>query len=223
MTNNIKKSCLLADRILSEIVNNLKKGKSEIEIAKEIRKLAKANQAGLAFPSIVAFGRNSATPHHSPTERKLKIGDIVKIDLGFRVGGFCSDMTRTFFTALPTAFQKEIYQTVLAAQKLGIRKTKIGISGKDLDKTSRDFLIKKGFGKNFIHSLGHGLGKRIHQNPKIGPKSKFILKKGDAITIEPGLYFKNRFGIRIEDTILVGKNEAEILTKFPKKMNVLKI
>lgn len=221
--NNVKKSCLLTDAILAEIVGNLRRGKSELAVAAEIRQLAKTNKVGLAFKPIVAFGRNSATPHHSPTKRKLKIGDIVKIDLGFRVNGFCSDMTRTFFTSEPSDFQKEIYNLILAAQKIGIRKTRIGISGQDLDKIARDFLKRKGFDKNFIHSLGHGLGRRIHQNPKISPKSKSILQIGDTITIEPGLYFPGKFGVRIEDTILIKKNGAEILTHASKKLKILKI
>ncbi|MFH0834168.1 MAG: M24 family metallopeptidase [Patescibacteria group bacterium] len=220
---NIKKACLLADEILAEVVANLRFGKSEITVAREIRKLIKVKKAELAFPSIIAFGRNSATPHHKPTARKLKRGDIIKIDLGTKVGGFCSDLTRTFFTAKPTDFQKKIYQTVLAAQKIGIAKTRAGVSGKSLDGFARNFLARKGFAKNFIHSLGHGLGRKIHQNPKVGPKSRSILKIGDAITIEPGLYFKNRFGIRIEDTLVVAKNGAEVLTKYPKKLRVLKI
>ncbi|MFA6458372.1 MAG: M24 family metallopeptidase [Patescibacteria group bacterium] len=230
----IRSACKLADAILAEVVGNLRRGKSEMEVAAEIRKLAKTKTDGLAFPPIVAFGKNSAEPHHSPTGRKLKIGDIVKIDLGFRVGGFCSDLTRTFFTAEPTDFQRKIYETVLAAQKLGIRKTRSGITGKDLDAFARNFFEsvtfppfakggQGGFAKNFVHSLGHGVGRRIHQNPKIGPKSKSTLKLGDVLTIEPGLYFKNRFGIRIEDTVSVGKNGAELLTHFPKKLKILKI
>ena len=219
----IKKSCHLADEILAEVVENLRRGKSEIGVAAEIRKLSKSRANGLAFPSIVAFGRNSATPHHSPTERKLKTGNIVKIDLGVKIDGFCSDITRTFFTRKPTDFQRKIYATVLAAQKLGIRKVAIGISGKNLDATVRDFLTRKGFAKNFIHGLGHGVGKRIHQNPKISPKSKSNLKSGDIITIEPGLYFPGKFGIRIEDTVLVGKNGTEVLTSSSRKLKILKI
>jgi len=219
----IRKSCQLADKILFEVIGNLRRGKSEIEVAAEIRKLSRTIANGLAFPPIVAFGRNSATPHHSPTERRLKVGDIVKIDLGVKYEGWCSDITRTFFTREPSEFQEKIYNTVLAAQKLGIQKTTIGISGKNLDTVVRDFLTKESFGKNFIHSLGHGVGKKVHQSPKISPKSKAILKIGDVITIEPGLYFKNRFGIRIEDTVLVEKDGIEILTKFPKKLTVLEI
>ncbi|MCF7836656.1 M24 family metallopeptidase [Candidatus Gracilibacteria bacterium] len=219
----IRESCRLADEILAEVVGNLRRDKSEIAVAAEIRKLAKEKTKALAFPSIVAFGKNSAEPHHSPTERKLKVGDIVKIDLGVRIDGFCSDLTRTFFTRKPTDFQQKIYATVSAAQKLGIRKVAAGTSGKALDALVRDSLARKGFAKNFIHSLGHGLGRRIHQNPKISPKSKSSLKNGDAITIEPGLYFPGKFGVRIEDTVLVGKNRAEVLTKFPKKMKVLAI
>ena len=219
----IRESCRLVDEILAEIVANLRRGRSELTVASEIRKLARTKADGLAFPPIVAFGRNSATPHHSPTARKLKIGDLVKIDLGVRVGGFCSDLTRTFFTAEPSEFQKNIFRIVAAAQKIGIRKVAAGISGRELDEFARKFLAKKGFAKNFVHSLGHGLGRQIHQNPKIGPKSKSILRVGDAIAIEPGLYFPGRFGVRIEDTILVGGNGAEILTSAPRKLKILKI
>ncbi len=220
---NLRRSCQLADKILAEVVGNLQKGKSEKEVASEIRKLSKSKAGGIAFSPIVAFGRNSATPHHRATIRKLKKGDIVKIDLGVKYHGWCSDITRTFFTAEPTIFQKEVYRSVLAAQKLGIKKAKAGLSGKALDEIVRAFLRKKKLAKRFIHSLGHGIGKKVHESPKISPKSKAFLKINDAITIEPGIYLKNRFGIRIEDTILLKKDGVEILTKFPKKLTVLKI
>ncbi|MCF7846397.1 MAG: M24 family metallopeptidase [Candidatus Peribacteraceae bacterium] len=219
----IRNACRIADEILVEVVGNLQRGKSEIAVAREIRELAKKKADGLAFRPVVAFGRNAAEPHHKPAKRRLKVGDIVKIDLGVKVGGFCSDLTRTFFTDKPTEFQKFAYSAVLAAQKLGIRKVRAGISGKDLDASVRDFLERKKLAKHFIHSLGHGLGRKIHQAPKIGPKSKSVLKIGDVITIEPGVYLKNRFGIRIEDTLIVKKNGAEILTKSPKKLKILKI
>jgi len=223
MINKIKKSCQIASRILGEVSRNLKIGKTEKEVACEIRQLAKSKAGGIAFQPIVAFGRNSATPHHRPTARKLRKGDIVKIDLGVKFNGFCSDLTRTFFTAEPTKLQRKVYEAVLHAQQIGIRKIKIGMKAKDLDATARDFLAKKGFAKNFIHSLGHGIGRKIHEAPKIGPKSKAILKEGAAITIEPGIYLKGRFGVRIEDTILLKKSSVEILTKFAKKLTVLKI
>ncbi|MBU1089424.1 aminopeptidase P family protein [Patescibacteria group bacterium] len=219
----IRRSCRLADEILAEIVGNLRRGKSEIDIAREIRRLAKSKSGRIAFQPIVAFGRNSATPHHRPTARRLKKGDIVKIDLGVKYQGWCSDITRTFFTVEPTKLQREVYEAVLRAQQIGIRKIKIGMKAKDLDAAARNFLAKEGFGKNFIHSLGHGIGRKVHTAPKIGPKSKSVLEKKTAITIEPGIYLKNKFGVRIEDSLLVKKNGVELLTKFPKKLTVLKI
>ncbi len=219
----IRKSCVIASQILREVVKNLEQGKTEKEVASEIRRLAKSEASGIAFRPIVAFGKNSAIPHHHATERKLKKGDVVKIDLGVKISGWCSDITRTFFTAEPTRLQREVYEAVLAAQLAGIRKTKVGMRAKDLDAVARDFLKEKGLGKYFIHTLGHGLGQKVHTAPKIGPKSKAVLKSGEVITIEPGVYLKNKFGVRIEDSILVKNKSVEILTKFPKKITILKI
>jgi Xaa-Pro aminopeptidase len=223
MLNKIRKSCEIASKILHEVVENLKEGKSEKEVASEIRKLAKTKANGIAFQPIVAFGKHSATPHHRATTRKLKKGDVVKIDLGVRIDGWCSDITRTFFTSKPTKIQREAYEAVLAAQLLGIRKVKVGMQAKELDKVAREFLKQKGFAKNSIHSLGHGVGKRIHQSPKISPKCKTRIREGMVITIEPGVYLKGGFGVRIEDTLLAKKRSATILTKFPKKLRILKI
>lgn len=220
---NIRLSCQIVSRILGDVSRNLKSGKTEKEIADEIRRLAKTEADGVAFQSIVAFGRNSAIPHHRPTARKLKKGDVVKIDLGVKFGGFCSDLTRTFFTDEPTRLQRKVYEAVLRAQQIGIRKVKVGMKAKNLDAATRNFLAEKGFARNFSHSLGHGVGRRIHEPPKIGPKSRATLHANDVIAIEPGIYLKGKFGVRIEDSLLVKKNGAELLTKFPKKLTVLKI
>jgi Xaa-Pro dipeptidase len=219
----IRRSCLLASQILHEVADGLAQGKAEKEVASEIRRLTREKADGIAFRPIVAFGSNSAVPHHRATARKLKKGDVVKIDLGVKIDGWCSDITRTFFTAKPTKLQREVYEAVLAAQTQGIRKVKVCMLTRDLDKVARDSLEKKGFAKNFIHSLGHGVGRKVHSAPKIGPKSKAILKIGSVIAIEPGVYLKGKFGVRIEDTLLVKKNGVELLTKLPKKITILKI
>lgn len=219
----IRRSCLIASQILREVVSNLQRGKTEKAVANEIRKLTRGKAAGIAFQPIVAFGSNSATPHHRATLRKLKRGDVVKIDLGVKIDGWCSDITRTFFTTKPTALQRKVYEAVLATQVLSIRKVQVRMFTKDLDKVARDCLKEKGFAENFIHSLGHGIGLKVHSTPKIGPKSKATLKVNSVIAIEPGAYLKGKFGIRIEDTILVKKNGVEILTKLPKRLKVLKI
>jgi len=223
MLSKISKSCEIASQILREVVRDLKVGKSEKEVASEIRRLSKEKAGGIAFRPIVAFGKNSATPHHRATKQKLKKGDVVKIDLGVKYEGWCSDITRTFFTAKPTKLQRGVYEAVLAAQQLGIRKAKVGMRAKDLDAVSRDFLREKGLAKHFIHTLGHGLGKKVHTAPKIGPKSRASLKADKVITIEPGIYLKGKFGVRIEDSILLKANGVKILTKFPKKLTVLNI
>lgn len=240
----IRQSCVIASQVLRTVVGNLQAGKSEKEVASEIRKLANELANGIAFQPIVAFGRNSAFPHHRASERKLKRGDVVKIDLGVKLDGWCSDITRTFFTAKPTALQRKVYESVLAAQKIGIRKAKAGISAKKLDGFVRNYLKsvslpssngacppkpkgrrrgRGGFSKYFPHSTGHGLGQKVHTPPKIGPKSRAVIQAGKVITIEPGVYLKGKFGVRIEDSILVKKSGAEILTHFPKKPTIIKI
>ncbi|MFH1375429.1 MAG: M24 family metallopeptidase [Patescibacteria group bacterium] len=235
----IRQSCAIATQILRTVVKNLKAGKSEKQVASEIRKLAKKLANGIAFQPIVAFGRSSAFPHHRTTERQLRKSDVVKIDLGVKLDGCCSDITRTFFTAKPTALQRKVYKAVLAAQLLGIRKVKAGMAAKELDGFVRDYLksvslppfarpersrrAKGDLAKYFTHSTGHGLDRKVHAPPKIGPKSRAVIRTGKVITIEPGVYLKGKFGVRIEDSILVKKNGTEILTHFPKKPTIIKI
>jgi len=209
----IRKACEITDSVFSSIINDFY-FKTEKQLANYIRKMAKKNRVKLAFPTIVASGRNSAEIHHKPTDSKLR-GFIV-IDFGFKYRGYCSDMTRTVFIGKISDKQKKLYNKVNSVQVNSIKRVKSGISYKELDISAR-----KGFGKlkkNFKHALGHGVGSKIHQRPAVHPKSKNFAKENDVITIEPGLYFGGRFGIRIEDTVLVKKNKCEILTKSDKKL-----
>ena len=239
----IKKSCDLAVRIIRETIKNLRVGKSELEVSAEIRNLAsRLGAEKLAFTPVVAFGPNSACPHAKPSKRKLKKGDVVLIDLGVNLNGYCSDITRTFFTAEPTEKQREIYSAVLRVQETAIAEIKSGKKAQKISNDSVDLFknppqspFRKGgsvpdksgtqgdLSKFFTHSLGHGVGLEVHEAPNLSIKSKDHLKTGNVVTVEPGIYLAGKFGIRIEDTIVVKKSGCDILTKFPKKLTLLKL
>jgi Xaa-Pro aminopeptidase len=166
-----------------------------------------------AFRFIVAFGPGSAEPHHWPTDAKLRDGQFVKIDIGLTVRGWKSDVTRTFLFGRTTARHKKIYRLVLQAQQRATRATTPGVTGAQVDAAARDFLKQKGYGKTFVHSTGHGLGKAIHQPPWLSPrKGNRPLRAGEVVTIEPGIYLKGFGGVRIEDMILVTAQGAKNLS-----------
>lgn len=208
----IKKSQEINEQLFYSTLKRLKLGVTELEIAKFIKQTCyKYGAEDIAFEPIIAFGQNSSIPHHQNTNKRLKKGDIILIDMGVKYKGYCSDMTRTVFTASPTPKQAEIYKLVLKAQKEGIKSIKPGISGKTPDKIIRKIMC--GFQEKFIHSTGHGIGMEIHESPNISAKSKDKLKPGMVVTCEPGIYFTNEFGIRIEDMILITKSGPRNLTR----------
>ena len=211
--NSIKKACKINDIIFKEIVNNFS-FKTEKGIEKYIRKRFKEFRVGSAFIPIVA--NNNSVIHAEPRKQKLRRGFLI-LDFAARVNGFSSDMTRTIFLGKANKKEKKLYNLILNCQKKCIQKAKIGTDCKKLDEYARKILGNQK--KNFKHSLGHGVGSRIHMKPRISRKSTDVLKKGDFITIEPGIYVKNKdeeFGIRIEDTLYIG-TRTESLTKSSKK------
>lgn len=205
-------------KIIIEHLKSPKKTKiREIDLAWKIKQLA--NEFGaedVAFDPIVAFGKHSAIPHHQPDKTPLKKGDIVLIDMGVKYQGYCSDMTRTFFTQSPTKKQKEIYNIVLRAQVNGIKNIKSGISGQKADQFSRKIIEEAGYADYYGHGGGHGLGLDIHETPSLSENYLKKLKINSVITIEPGIYLPNEFGVRIEDMVIVQKNGVKNLTKIPK-------
>ena len=214
----IEKSCKIASKILKKCIYNFD-FKTEIELYSFLVNEAKKNNCKLAFKPIVAFGKNSAEPHHRTSETKLGNGFLV-LDFGVKYKGYCSDMTRTIFLGKINAREKEFYDLVLNVQKECVKRVKGGVKCRDLDIFARELFGE--YMKNFKHSLGHGLGKRIHMGPGIWPFAiTSRLRVNDIITIEPGLYFKNKFGIRIEDTLLVKKNSYKVLTNLSKDLFIL--
>lgn len=210
----IMKAQFYTDSAYSKIFKYLKKGVTEKDIALELDfEMRRAGASGIAFDTIVAFGENSAKPHATPSLRKLKKGDVVLMDFGAKFGSYCSDMTRTVaFGDVPKQL-KEIYKIVCEAQEYAFSNIKAGLTCKEADSFARDFIIANGYGDNFNHSLGHGVGICIHEKPTLSKKSDTVLQENMVITVEPGIYVEGLGGVRIENMGIVKKNELINITK----------
>jgi len=204
----------LASAILGQIISGLKPGLTEKQVAWQIEDLSReAGADGLAFPSIVASGPNSALPHAVPTERKLREKEPIILDMGVRLGGYCSDMTRTVFLGDPDVDLKEIYRTVREAQIKALGEIRPGVESNHLDSIARKVIHDAGFGKFFGHALGHGVGLATHEQPRLGPLKPTKLKKGMVVTVEPGIYIPDKGGVRLEEMVIVEENGPRILTR----------
>lgn len=220
---SVKRACEIGDKVYSQILKKLRVGVSEKEISREIVRMIRTSNARLAFRPIVAFGKNAAEPHHKATNKKLNKNDgFIKIDLGAKFNGYCSDMTRTIFIGRPNTRQKKIYKTVLLAQQKAIKKVKANVKTYELDKIARNYIVKLGFDP-IPHSLGHGVGKKVHEKPRLSPVSNEVLENGTIFTIEPGIYIKGYGGVRIEDTFYLNKGKLIQLTKSPKNLIEIEI
>ncbi len=215
----ISEACKISSKSAEEFTKYIKSNVTEKELSRKLVELQFDNGAtNLAFsPPIVAFGRNSAAPHHFPTDRKLKKNEFILIDFGAEFNRYTSDISRTFVFGKANKKMKEIYEAVLDAQLQAIDMTKDGVNGKDVDKLSRGIIDKK-FKGRFIHSLGHEVGLSIHDGNRLSSQADFILKENMVVTIEPGIYVPSLGGVRIEDTVLVTKGKADILTNSTKQM-----
>ncbi|MEO0091134.1 MAG: Xaa-Pro peptidase family protein [candidate division WOR-3 bacterium] len=213
----IKKAVATTDKVYAHIINMIRPNITEKDLANEIDYQIK-KQADLSFPTIVAFADRSALPHAQPTNRKLKKGDVVLFDFGARFDYYCADMTRTVVFGKATSEIKKIYEIVLTAQKRAEENIKANQYCADIDKSARDLIREKGYGDYFGHGLGHGVGILVHEKPVLSEKSTEQLKVGQTVTVEPGIYLPNKFGIRIEDLVLVKSDYGEILTHSPKEL-----
>lgn len=213
---NIKKACEITDNCFKYLLTYIKKGMTEKQVAMEVEKYFIENGAdGLAFPTIVASGENSSKPHAVPTDRSIKSGDIITIDLGCKYKGYCSDMTRTIFVDYVQDYIKPVYDLVLKNQLLTLREMYEGANAKILSKmVESDFKINR---FELSHALGHSLGLEVHENPCLtSKKGDIILKENMVITNEPGIYIPGKFGVRIEDTVLIQKAGCTALTNSSK-------
>ncbi len=216
---NIIEAQKISERVLKDVLSNLKTGITEIEVANLIKKFFISYGAPvLSFSPIVAFGKNTANIHHNPSKTKLKKGDIIMFDFGCTVNHYCSDMTRTYFWGEPSLKQKKVYNDVLEAMELTFKKLNKGEKrAKVIDKATRSFLSKK-YKDNFQHGLGHGVGAVIHEWPNLKPKSEDTLPVGCVMTVEPGIYLKGFGGVRIEDMVLITKRGFKNLTNINKDL-----
>ncbi|TPR54055.1 aminopeptidase P family protein [Metamycoplasma neophronis] len=212
----VQEACLISLQAFEELKKVLVEGMTELEASNKLGYLMRLFGAEKeSFDSIIAFGSNAAEPHHHPTNRKLVDGDIVKCDFGAQFEGWASDITRTFFFGKPKEPELvNILDVVAEAQKLGREAVKPGMATNEIDKICRDYIESKGYGKFFTHSTGHGVGIDVHELPGVGRgRGDVILEEGMIITVEPGIYVEGLGGARIEDTILVTKDGARVLSR----------
>ncbi|MFC2085857.1 aminopeptidase P family protein [Bacteroidota bacterium] len=208
----LRRAQALTDAVFEELLQLIRPGITEKEIASEItcRHLTKGAE-GMSFPPIVASGPNGALPHASPTARTIKNGDLVVLDFGCFVDGYASDMTRTVAVGMPSSEARSAYEVVRLAQHRAQTRAKAGMPASELDFIGRRVIVDAGYGKSFSHSLGHGIGLRIHEWPRIGRRCNYALPENSVITIEPGIYIPDSFGIRIENAVLLTSTGAEQL------------
>jgi Xaa-Pro aminopeptidase len=209
----LKKAEAIGDQVFTEMLNFIKPGMTELEIAARIEYLLKLNGgSGLSFTAIVASGINSSMPHAVPSQKKIEIGDFLTMDFGCIYEGYCSDMTRTIVIGKATDKQKEVYNTVLKAQTAALDFIKAGYQGREIDKVARDIIYGAGYEGCFGHGLGHSVGLAIHENPRLSPLEEDIIQAGMIETVEPGIYIKGFGGVRIEDMVVVTEDGHENFT-----------
>lgn len=219
---NIKTAAQIATEAFKKVLLQTKAGISERQLSLTFEHLVKSMGASaVSFDTIVASGKNSSMPHAVACDKELQNGDFVTFDFGCVYNGYCSDMTRTVAIGSVTDKQKNVYETVLKAQKTALNAAVSGASCFDVDKTARDIITKAGYGKEFGHALGHGVGIEVHEQPTLSPKSTKTLENGMVVTIEPGIYIENEFGVRIEDLIIINKEKPINLSDFTKELIIL--
>lgn len=206
-------ACKIAAQAFDRFGHLIKPGMTEIEIMYKIEEYFAKNMARPSFPTIVASGPNSANPHHISAKRAFGKNDIVLIDAGCVFDGYCSDLTRTFFLGKINGLQQEIYTLVDTARKAAISDIRPGKTAAEIDASARGVIAAAGYADSFIHSTGHGIGRQVHEEPRVSASDKTVLRPGMAVTVEPGVYLPAQFGVRIEDTVLVTNNGCEVLTR----------
>ena len=207
----------ISEKALEEVLHIIKPGMTEKEVMAElVYYMLKFGSEGNSFDPIVVTGKNTSMPHGVPGDTVIRDGDFITMDFGSLSDGYCSDMTRTVAVGHATEEMKTVYYTVLEAQLAGIAAARSGIPGKLIDQAARDVIEKAGYGEYFGHGFGHSLGLDIHEPPMAGPRGEAPMAENDLCSAEPGIYIPGKFGVRIEDVMIIRKDGAEVITKAPK-------
>lgn len=215
----IARAAAIADSIYATLAEEGLAGRSEKDVAWRIEWLARERGAsGLSFPPIVAAGAHGALPHAEPRDRRIEEGELVVLDLGVVHGGYCSDCTRTFATGRVSERAREVYGIVLEAQSTALAAVSIGTDCAAVDGAARDLITERGYGDQFGHSTGHGVGIAVHELPTLATRSEGSLVAGNVVTVEPGIYLPGEFGVRIEDLAVVADDGGRVLTPFTKEL-----
>ncbi|MDO5374714.1 MAG: aminopeptidase P family protein [Staphylococcus rostri] len=218
----IQKAADIVDQAYEYILTIAKPGMTEKELKAHLEsKMLHLGADDTSFDTIVASGHRGALPHGVASDKVIESGDMVTLDFGAYYKGYASDITRTFAVGQPSDEMIKIYETVLKAQKTAVSRIQAGMSGKEIDQVARDIIAEAGYGENFGHSLGHGIGLDIHELPMLSPKSSYILKPNHIVTIEPGIYVNGLGGVRIEDDILIQENGCQCFTNSTKDLIIL--
>jgi Xaa-Pro dipeptidase len=219
----LREACAVTDRAFDAVLARLAVGWTERRLAAALEAAMREQGAdGLAFETIVAAGPNGSRPHHRPTDRPIGSGEFVTCDFGAQVGGYHADMTRTVIVGGPVAaWQEEVYQVVRAAQRLGRQALHPDADTREIDRVARDAISAAGYGDAYPHGLGHGVGLQIHEAPLIGQSTAGRLGEQAVVTVEPGIYLPGVGGVRIEDTLFVGPDGNELLTRTSRELLVV--
>lgn len=218
----LKEAAHIADAAFNHILSFIKPGMAELAVSNELEFfMRKHGAASSSFDIIVASGYRSALPHGVATDKLIESGELVTLDFGAYYKGYCSDITRTVAVGEPSEELKNIYNIVLQAQLKGLHGIKPGLTGRQADALTRDYITEQGYGDYFGHSTGHGLGMEVHEMPGLSARSDVILEPGMVVTVEPGIYIAGLGGVRIEDDTVITKDGNEKLTTSSKDLVVL--
>ncbi len=217
----IARAQAVTDIAFQTVLTELRPGLTEHQVALRLEQaLIEAGADGIAFPIAVASGPHGALPHYRPTQRELHPGEPIVIDMGAVVEGYCADLTRTVWLGEPDVQLERIFAIVLEAIETAEAGIRPGMTGREADALAREVIARAGYAEAFTHSLGHGVGVRVHEAPALSPASDQILEPGHVVTIEPGIYLPGWGGVRIEDLVVIREQGVEILTRTPKRLTL---
>lgn len=214
----LRRAAAAADRVVARLAAETFSGRTERQLSAAVAGMTVEEGHESSTFSIVASGPNAASPHHEPSDRVIGDGDGVVVDFGGRLGGYCSDITRTFFVGDPPSRFCEVLAAVRAAQEAATRAVAPGVPAEEVDRAARQVLAEAGYGPFFIHRTGHGIGLEEHEHPYIVEGERTLLEPGMAFSIEPGAYLPGEFGIRLEDIVLVTTDGVEVLNRAPRDL-----